>query len=247
MTLSGVSAYLFLGSNSTISPAINSTSVNTSIDLSNLPTIFDPEGFTGFFTSDRSLRAPLATVLVCTPKLELMSRSVLLFPTANRTEPDISILSNFDVPSPVNIHPQAARNLFSVILNATVMSNDPFNITDRGSVNYNWVSATMLLSDTDNDNITSVPPLDLATINKNVDKYSLSAFKAFISGYQGRVPKLRSQQNVFTQSVRGEFTSSRLALWTSLPFVIIHTSLFGALGMVLAGLIYSERVLARRG
>jgi hypothetical protein len=100
----------------------------------------------------------------------------------------------------------------------------------------------MLLSKTEDSDRFSFPPFDLTTINQNVDKYTLSAFKAFISGYRGRVPKLRSQQSVFAQSVRGEFTSSRLALWTSLPFVILHTSLFGVLGMVLAGLVYSERV-----
>jgi hypothetical protein len=246
MSLTGVSAYLFLGSNSTVPPEFNATSVNTSIDLSDLPTIYNPNGFTGRFTSTRSLRAPLATVLVCTPKLEFMSRSVLLFPTANRTDPDITILSNFDVPSPVNIHPQAAQNLFSVILNATIMSTDPFNITQRGSVNYNWVSATMLLSRIEEEDSASFAPFNLTTINQNVDKYTLSAFKAFISGYQGRVPKLRSEQDVFVQSVRGKFTSSRLALWTSLPFVVIHTSLFGVLGLILAGLVYSERTSYRR-
>jgi hypothetical protein len=237
----GDSVYLFLGSNATISPTPNSTSVNSSIDLSNLPTIFNPNFFTGPFAPVSSLRAPLATLLICSPKLEFLSRKVLLRPTANRTDPDATIESNLDVPSPLNLHQQATRNLFSILLNATVMSTDSFLTPDKNSVNYNSVSSAMLLNGTDDENRASISPFDLATINQNVDEYTLSALKAFIKGYRGRAPGIRSQQDVFIQNVSGIFTSRNLTLRTSLPFAIVHTTLFGILGIMLAGFVYSER------
>jgi hypothetical protein len=242
--LTGDSVYLFLGSNTTISSAPNSTSVNASINLSDLPTIFNPHFFTNEFTPN-PLRAPLATLLLCSPNLKFLSRKVCLRPTANITEPDATIFSNLDVPSPMNIDQQATRNLFSIILNATTMSHDSFLIPDKGSVNYNLVSSTMLLNGTKNEENGLFTPSDLATINQNVDNYTLSAFKAFIGGYRGQVPNLRSQQKVFAKSVSGTFTSERLTLRTSLIFAVLHTALSSALGMVLAGLLYWERVSRR--
>ncbi|XP_006462916.1 hypothetical protein AGABI2DRAFT_193977 [Agaricus bisporus var. bisporus H97] len=233
----GDSVYLFLGANATISPTLNSTSNNTWIDLSNLPTIYNPDGFTSRFTTLRSLRAPLATLLVCRPDLEYLSRRVLLRPTANHSEPDITILSHVDVPSPGNINPQAARALFTTVLNTTIMSDDPINLT-RGSMNTNWISTTMLLDKIDDETRVSYPPLDRKAINENVDKYTLSALKAFTSGYRGPLPGLRSKGGVFARSVNGEFTSRRLALWTSFPFAVLHTVLFGVVGIVLAVLAY---------
>ncbi|EKM79627.1 hypothetical protein AGABI1DRAFT_128770 [Agaricus bisporus var. burnettii JB137-S8] len=233
----GDSVYLFLGANVTISPTLNSTSNNSWIDLSSLPTIYNPDGFTSRFTALRSLRAPLATLLVCNPNLNLLSRRVLLRPTANHTEPDITIHSDANVPSPGNINLEAARTLFSIILNTTIMSEDPINLT-RGSMNTNWISTLMLLGVTDDEMRVSYPPLDQQTINDNVDKYTLSALKAFSGGYRGPIPGLRSKRGVFARSVNGEFTSRRLALWTSFPFAVLHTVLFGALGIVLAVLAY---------
>ncbi|XP_006462920.1 hypothetical protein AGABI2DRAFT_179499 [Agaricus bisporus var. bisporus H97] len=235
------SVYLFLGANTTIPSGFNSTSNNTWINLSNRPTIYNRDGYTSRYATLRSLRAPLATLLVCHPDLKLLSRRVHLHPNANRTEPDITIKSDANVPSPSNIDLQAARNLFAIILNTTTSSEDADDFIP-GIMNINEVSGNMLLDGfgVDDETKVSFSPFDIKTIGQNVDKYTLSALKPFTSGYQGKIPK---QRRMYARNVTAVLTGQGLALQTSLPFAILNTVLFSVLGIVLAVLAYPKRVL----
>lgn len=249
----GDSTYLFLGANATISPAPDPDFNSTWIDLSGLPTVFNGDGFAGFSPSRkpaRYLRAPLATLLVCNPNLAFMSRNVVLQPTTNLTDPDITVLSDTDIASPHNIHQQAARTLFTAILHSMIRSPDPGSLKPaNGSFTFNWISATMFLnlsSGSGQTNSSSLRPLDQQSVNPRMDKYTLSALKAFTSGYQGPESEFRSAQGVFARMVKGQFTSRKLALSTSFQFAILHSVLFGVLALTLAALAHLNKTQQRR-
>lgn len=178
-----------------------------------------------------------------------MSRNVLLQPSTNLTEPDITVKSDADA-SPHNIHQQAAQTLFTTVLYSTIRSLDPGILKPaNGSFNFNWISAIMLLDMPIGHGVinhSSIQPLDQRSINGRMDKYTLSALKAFTSGYQGPGTELRSVQGVFTRKVRARYASRRLALSTSFQFAILHSFLFGVLVLMLATLAHLNKTQQRR-
>ncbi|KAF9450063.1 hypothetical protein P691DRAFT_702010 [Macrolepiota fuliginosa MF-IS2] len=247
----GVSVYAFLGGNSTY--AVNSTSPDAVwVDLSGLPSAFSPDGFA---TYDREnpkvdwVRAPLATLLVCDPRLRFISGSVLLNPTNNLTAPDVTVQSTGGVESPGNINPTAARTLFTVILNQAVgLQYMSSSLANAGQANFNPAAARMFLAlpaGTINwDDAGAISPVDVKTINGYVDDFTLSALKVFTSGYRSDTSDEPSD-GVDAAVVQAQYTSSRLALATSVQFAILHSVLFVVLAVMLGLLAYLNRTQGR--
>lgn len=189
------------------------------------------------------MRAPLATLLVCDPRLRFTSGNVLLNPASNLTAPDMEIRSTGDVVSPGNIDPQAARTLFTFAL--TSAARLPDSTTSLPAVDYlniNTVTARMFLVPPQNpdwNNVSAVRPLDMQSINRQVDDFTLSALKAFTSGYKSETAlSLYYVTGAYATYVTAQYTSSGLALATSIQFVILLSALFCALAFMLALLAY---------
>jgi hypothetical protein len=89
--------------------------------------------------------------------------------------------------------------------------------------------------------IGSVRPLDLEQINHHVDNYTLSALKAFTSGYKGDAD-IQQAADVAAATVNARYITTRLALATSIRFTILHSVLFFIIAIGLAGLAYLNRI-----
>lgn len=116
--------FLFLGGNSSF--LVNATNSSRAwIDLSHLPSYYNPEGFVTYDGTSLMfdwIRAPLASLLVCDPQLFFTTRNVILQPVANITAIDVQLAAEpvYCTPSPGNIDPEAARTLFTSILTMAV-------------------------------------------------------------------------------------------------------------------------------
>jgi hypothetical protein len=185
--VNGQSAYLFLGGNGTLG--------NSTINLEGLPTVpttsiviqRKPGNHPGPFqelapplVSLASL-VPLATVLVCDPQMNVTGGIVSL-DNGNILTPIKSGLA------PVgNIFPSAARIIFSESLVQAVGWIEGSQI-DANYINH--VAALIFMADPTLDVVSSptgIRPLDLSTINRNMDEFVGSAAKAYADGYYPRI------------------------------------------------------------
>lgn len=237
-----------MGGNTTI-PVDSNNPNHTWIDLSGHPTVFNPDGFATFHPTSLALdwvRAPLATLLICNPNLKFMSGSVLLGPNADLTESDVIIHSMDGIESPHNIDRQAAQNLFTSILTSAIKLPDTGSpVPANGPINFNWVAAKMLLKipSTRNQwrNASAIPTLDIESINRHIDEYTLSALKVFTSGYKGPEVDDHFVMGIDTTNVKARYASPKLILTTSVEFAIVHSCLFGILALMLAITVYLNR------
>ncbi|KAF9443830.1 hypothetical protein P691DRAFT_840564 [Macrolepiota fuliginosa MF-IS2] len=246
----GLSAYMFLGGNSTV--AVNSTSLSEAwVDLNGLPSTFNPDGFATHHHSSSAVdwvRAPLATILICDPRLRFVTGSVLLNPSTNLTATDITVRSIGGIASPGNIDPTTAKTLFTAALTTAIGSVDlvaALRAIDFS--NFNSVAAYMLLAlpaSRDWDNLSAIRPLDIKTINRNVDSFTLSALKSFTSGYRPGAD-IRASESVSAAVVKAQYTSGRLSLATSVQFAVLHSVLFCILAVTLAVLTHLNRTQGR--
>lgn len=245
---SGVSAYLFLGGNTTI-PLNTSNSNIAWLDLSGLPTMYNRDMFASSIpASPVNVLAPLAAVLICDPHLQFTSGKVVLDVQTNITIPDVTVQSTNLARSPGNIDSSAARTLFTYALFSAISAADPGFISTGESfgedptdyINFNSVALKMLLQPPPSlhnwSSMGSLRPLDLATINKQIDSYTLSALKVFTSGLTGDGDTLEAE--FFTTVVNAQYTVVRLALVSTNVFAALHSALFCTILLLLAGLAY---------
>lgn len=244
--VTGKSVFLFLGGNSSF-PVNSTDSTRGWIDLSHLPSYRNPIGFVTYETTSLTVdwvRAPLASLLICDPRLGFTNGSVVLNPVANLTDFDVrpKIESISRTPSPGNIHPEAARTLFTSILSVAVgLPELTIALQEMDYVNFNYIAAGMLLQVPPARNWTNasaVRPLDVEILNKRLDNFTLSALKVFTSAVKPSSDIIFSEGGVYETQVDGFSTKQALALATSVKFAILHTVLFVLLGVVLATLTF---------
>ncbi|KAJ3555648.1 hypothetical protein NP233_g12157 [Leucocoprinus birnbaumii] len=247
----GFSAFLFLGGNSSL--PVNSTDQNRAwIDLSGLPSVFNPWGFVRTRSLYPPLLSPLATLLICDPHLYLTTGTVRLKPTPGLQVNDVTVLSWNDSNRVGNIDDLAAQNLFTNTLTSAI--NQPDSVPWLRTLNFlnlNGVVSQMLLNVSDVrplnwTGLGSVPPFELGTINQNLNNFTLSAAKAFTGGDKGEdVTVAQQTTNVSARVVEARSTNATLALATSIQFAILHTVLFVLIAVILAGLANLNRTQGR--
>lgn len=234
----GTSAYLFLGGDSQF-PIANRDNPNlTYIDLSGLPRHHDQRQYAVLEsrTAERWFSAPLATILLCSPRLELTTGQVILQPTANLTTTDITVTKTGLPDSPANIHPDSAAIIFGEALMLTVgLPDDDSGLFDiRNStinfntINFNTITAEMFLASPTSgewQNASAIRPLPLDEINKRMNEYMLSGLKAFTSGFHPTSRRVDVPATAFSRNVSVSRSADGLSFATNEEYTILHLTL----------------------
>ncbi|KAJ3569243.1 hypothetical protein NP233_g5183 [Leucocoprinus birnbaumii] len=227
-TPTGASAYLFLGGNQSFPPNLNNTQ-NAWIDLTNQPTLYNPSGFRTSGATNLAIYSPLASLLLCDPLLHFTAGNVVVSPTPNLTDPDMTIGIN-SAEKVGNIDQSAAQSLFTSILSFAI--NLPDTVLDSDSlipyINFNAVAGHMLLdlppAPVNWSASGGIRPSSPDAIGHQMDIYMLSALKAFTSGYRGDA-NIEQVTGTFDMPVDAQSTVTGAALTTSLQFAILHSVL----------------------
>lgn len=198
-SVNGTSAWLFIGTNSTYpgDPGIG-------IDLGNTPATYNPTLWQTDFSTTSG--APLASVLLCDPRIDLLSAMVTYSP-ANNT---LSISCSDTVfPSVGNIDLMTARIVLSqALLDAT---------TPGQSDSFDWflmstISSQLFLDITNGSELWH-PVHSASNISSSIGAYFSSATKAWSDGYQ----KTDLFSTVILDAVKQE---ERMVLVASMLFTI---------------------------
>ncbi len=198
------SAFLFIGGNSTFRNSRVTPSTPFAIDLGTLPATFVTSGV-GVSVVQESFVGPLASVLVCDPHLQISGGRASL--AADGT---LRIISSGQPPTG-NFPPSAAKLIFTNSFQVALVELVPLELNNI----INNVASVMFManSSVDWNTAANIPPSDLATINKNLDAFMLSAAKAFIDGYRKTGSSAAVSFDLKTIPATGK--EQRLALTTS--------------------------------
>lgn len=201
----GNSTYLFIGGNTTFRNSRTTPTSSFAIDLGDLPAAFVSQGVGVTAGSDLRLVGPLASVLVCNPNINISGGRVRLL-----QDGAVEIIASGG--SPDGSFPLSAANfIFSNALQVALVELEPLEIANL----VNNVGSDMFMANTSIDWNTAqnVVPLDLPSINRNVDIFMSSAAKAFIDGYRKDGPTTVPAFDL--APVPGIGQEQRLALTTS--------------------------------
>ncbi|KIJ23789.1 hypothetical protein M422DRAFT_39456 [Sphaerobolus stellatus SS14] len=222
-----LSAYIFLGSNSTVPNARNpDESPLSGINLDDLPT----DSATDFYPwkgSNETSSALLVTMLVCDPHMHIIGGQASL--AVNRS---LTVLSeSSELPLLGNIPSDAANLMFSSALLDGLSTPDLYGDTNSF---VNGLSSLLFLGrnyELDVSN-SSVQPFSLDIINRKMNAFVLSGTKAFSDGYAvdddsvpfGIFMNARTNATIQEQQL-GLVTSKPLFIITCgcVPLVIILT------------------------
>ena len=234
------SAYLFIGGNSSFCKSdvwganyyfCESTSVTPrfAINLDNLPATFVKRGVatvvgTG---SSRLSNGPLASVLLCDAQPRISGGRVRL-----QNDGTVNIISSGQPPD--GSFPSTAANL--IFSNAfrdalvEVQENEKLNFV-------NDVAASMFMTNISADwsHAQDIAPLDIPSINKNVDDFMSSAAKAFIDGYRKVEANTNPNPTFDSTSVLGLGEEQGLGLTTSEELFIVTV----VLDVIITALLYT--------
>ena len=222
------STYLFIGGNSSFRGSAWSLT-EFAINLDNLPATYVEQGLGFTDGTGVQLIGPLASVLVCDPQPKISGGRVRL-----ENNGTVNVISSGQQPD--GSFPSTAANLIlsNAFQNALVELE-----TDEYSNFVNNVAADMFMTDTyvDWQLAQNIAPLDIPSINKNVDDFMSSAAKAFIYGYR----KLGTSVHVTfdSASVPGLIEEQRLALTTSQDLFIVTVVLDMIITVLLCTLVRS--------
>ncbi|KAF9446412.1 hypothetical protein P691DRAFT_803980 [Macrolepiota fuliginosa MF-IS2] len=204
-------ATLFIGGNGTFhkNPPLSPTSF--AIDLGTLPSTFISAGV-GVTIGGQPFVGPLASVLVCEPHPDISGGRVQL-----SSDGTISIIDS-GRPATGNILPSAVNLMFTNALQSALISIEP--LEQLNGVNNVASIMFMANSSVDWNSAQNIPTLDIATINKNMDTFLLSAAKAFLDGYRKTgtsptptfdltpVPAIGQEQRLALTSSKGLFITT---------------------------------------
>lgn len=206
-------------------------SSDTWIDLSGLPTLYNPSQFMAYHPISLEVdwvASPLATLLVCEASLNLTTGFVSILPSTNISKPDLQVSDIGQVPPVGNIVPDAANVLLSMSLYSA--SNDADEMLSEQAIdyiNFNSILSQMFMPEPPSgswQNSSAVPPESLDLINSRVDDYKLSALKAFTTGYKPESAIVRVQ-GTFSKTVEADYVDDTAVLATSLPYAVVHVVL----------------------
>jgi len=179
--------------------------------------------------SGPQLVGPLASVLVCDPQPMISGGRVRL-----ENNGTVSVISSGQPPD--GSFPSTAANLIlSNAFHDALVEPEIF----EGADFINNVAADMFMANNSADwqLAQNIAPLDIPSINKNVDDFMSSAAKAFIYGYR----KLGTSVHVTfdSASVPGLIEEQRLALTTSQDLFIVTVVLDMIITVLLCTLVRS--------
>ena len=208
MMNTSTSAYLFIGGNSSFHANITSPTVRLAINLDNLPATYVEQGVGVTRGSDINLVGPLASVLLCDAQPKISGGHF-------RLENDGTVITISSGQPPDGSFPSTAANL--IFSNAF---QDALAELEMVANLVNNVAADMFMTNSSVDwNTTqNIAPLDIPSINKNVDDFMSSAAKAFIDGYR----KVGATDPTFDlASIPGLMEEQRLALTASKELFVV--------------------------
>jgi len=210
MMNTSTSAYLFIGGNSSFFNSTTSPAARFAINLDNLPVTFVEQGVGITRSSDIRLVGPLASVLLCDAQPKISGGHVRL-----GNDGTVNITSSGQPPD--GSFPSTAANLiFSNAFQDALVELEVLEVINL----VNNIAADMFMPNSSIDwNIAEdIAPLDISSINKNVDDFMTSAAKAFIDGYR----KIGTTDPAFDLvSIPGLMEEQRLALTASKGLFVV--------------------------
>jgi hypothetical protein len=218
----GLVAFIFSGGNSSVLDRRFNPPAPYAVDLTSIPTTFTAEG-AGLALDTNSVYAPLSSVLVCDPRPQISGGRVSV-----TNDGTLTVVSSGKTPIG-NIPESAANLIFTNALQTATVQVETFATTNA----VNNVVAKMFMANSTAVNWESaqgVVPLDLPSINQNMDTFMLSAAKAFIDGYRKNGTGLAVDFELDTVPAMGQQESLALSVSTPLfsatnAFVVIVTVL----------------------
>jgi len=238
MMNTSTSGYLFIGGNSSFCKSdiwganyyfceSMSATPRFAINLDNLPATFVKRGVgtlvgTG---SPQLSNGPLASVLLCDAQPRISGGRVRL-----ENDGTVNVISSGQPPD--GSFPSNAANL--IFSNA--FRDALVEIQENEKLNFvNDVAASMFMTNISADwsHAQDIAPLDIPSINKNVDAFMSSAAKAFVDGY--RKVGTSADPTFDSVSVLGLGEEQRLALTTSKELFIITV----VLDVIITALLYT--------
>jgi hypothetical protein len=227
------SGFLFVGGNGTFRNT-QLAGAPFAIDLGTLPAYILQAGL-GTQIGSTPIVAPLASVLICDPQIHLSGGRVRL-----NADGSIQVLSS-GLPVIGNIPISSANLIFSNALSVAVENLDVLESTNV----INGVSGALFMSASSVDwqLAQNIPPLDLDTINRNMDRFMLSATKAFSDGYHKDDSSATATFSRISIPAMGQ--EQRLALMTTRGLLITVVILI-AISLVLLSALCQLAVNQRR-
>jgi len=186
MMNTSISGYLFIGGNSSFCKSniwgenyyfCESTSVTPRfvINLDNLPATFPERGVGAIIGAGRLSVGPLASVLLCDVQPRISGGRVCL-----ENDGTVNVISSGQPPD--GSFPSNAANF--IFLNA--FQDALVEIQENKKLNFvNDVAASIFMTNifADWSHAQDIAPLDILSINKNIDAFMSSAAKAFVDRY----------------------------------------------------------------
>jgi hypothetical protein len=171
----GKSAFIFSGGNSSVLDRRSNPPVPYAVDLTSLPTTLTAQG-AGLDEASNSLYAPLSSILICDPRPQITGGRISV-----ASDGTLTVLSSGKAVFG-NIPLSAANLIFTNAFGTALVQVE--TLTTANVVN-NLASAMFMAnsSGVDWNHAQGVRPLDLPSINQNMDIYMLSGAKAYIDGY----------------------------------------------------------------
>ena len=221
------SVYLFIGGNSSFCNSTTSPRVQFAINLDNLPTTFMEQGVGVARGSDINIIGPLASVLLCDAQPKISGGRVRL-----GIDGTVNVIS-LGQPPDGSFPSTAASLIFSNAFQDALVELEFFQVANL----VNNVAADMFMTNSSVDWNTAqdIAPLDIPSINKNVDDFMSSAAKAFIDGYHKVEANTNPNPTFDSTSVFGLGEEQGLGLTTSEELFIVTV----VLDVIITALLYT--------
>ncbi|EKM82345.1 hypothetical protein AGABI1DRAFT_104370 [Agaricus bisporus var. burnettii JB137-S8] len=228
----GTSAFIFSGGNTSIPITQSNPPTPFAIDLGSLPTTFSASG-AGVDIKSNSLYAPLSSVLICDASPEISGGRIRI-----TNDGTLKVIASGQ--TPIGNIPRSAANLiftnaFQVALLETETLAKVNAVNNVASIMFMANSSTV-----DWNTARNIRPLDLPSINKNMDTFMLSAAKAYIDGYRKNGTSVIVEFDSETVSAMGQ--KEELALSTSEGIFISTIVVFAIVTVLLLLLLFLRRL-----
>ncbi|KAF7778445.1 hypothetical protein Agabi119p4_2790 [Agaricus bisporus var. burnettii] len=213
----GTSAFIFSGGNTSIPIPQSNPPTPFAIDLGSLPTTFSASG-AGLNINSNSLYAPLSSVLICDARPEISGGRIRI-----TNDGTLKVIASGQTPIG-NIPRSAANLIFTNAFQVALLETEA--LATRNVVNN--VASIMFMANSstvDWNTARNIRPLDLPSINQNMDTFMLSAAKAYIDGYTKNGTSLVVDFDLDNVSAMGQ--QQTYALSTSKGLFIATVALIG--------------------
>ncbi|KAF7778983.1 hypothetical protein Agabi119p4_3328 [Agaricus bisporus var. burnettii] len=229
------SAFIFSGGNTSISMPQSNPPKPFAIDLGSLPTTFDASG-AGLELEFNSSYAPLSSILICDPRLKISGGRIRV-----TNDGTLKVIRSGE--TPIGNIPRSEANLiftnaFQIALWVPEILTEVNAVNNLASIMFMPNSSTV-----DWNTARNIRPLDLPSINKNMDTFMLSGAKAYIDGYNKTGTNPVAGYNLETVSAMGQ--RQTYALSTSKWLFIAIVALFAIATLLLLAILTSTRKTER--